>query len=88
MQNPLTFEAFAKWLDSKPKDETYVFTAGRGCAIAQYVKEVGVKSFDAAGCTGWFDTDMRPHVLIPRGSIVADHPWTFGAAADRAKAFL
>ena len=86
MQNPLTFEAFTKWLDGKPKDETYDFRACLSCAIGQYVREVGVKNFFGATATGWFDTEQEHHhTLIPHHSIVSDWPQTFGAAAERAK---
>jgi len=88
MQNLLTFKAFTKWLDGKPKDETYDFRACRGCAIAQYVREVGVKNLFGASSTGWYDTEgPRHHVLIPDHSILSDWPQTFGAAAERAKAY-
>ena len=88
MRNPLTFEAFVTWLDSKPKDETYDFGACQDCAIAQYVKEIGVKDFRKAGSMGWHDVAGDYHRLLPCPHIVGGGPWTFGAAAKRAKAYI
>lgn len=91
MRNPLSLEAFADWLETKPADETYNFNC-LNCAIGQYFKFLGMR-FNGLGTENWTDDQGVAHYL-PRGmnraaqgdSYYGGHPdHTFGKAAQRAR---
>ena len=71
--DPFTLESLIAWLETRNPDERYDWTDGATCMCAQYFN-VGAL---------W---DSQPGVR-PDGLAVV-HPWTFGAALERARAEL
>lgn len=88
MKNVLTFESFVEWLERQPKHREYPGYDWKNCAICQYLDHLGM-AYQSATYDAWRETeDGEWHDLVPDLSILANHPQTFGAAAERARDYL
>jgi hypothetical protein len=92
MRNPLSLAALADWLDAKPPAETYDYLDNDRCLICQYLEHLGLPYW-YVGEREWWDRDGNSHPL-PEGFRAVSSgeqesgaigPWTFGAAARRAR---
>ena len=92
----LTVEDLVEWLESKNPAEEYVFISLQNCLIAQYLRARGYKNVSVGGSfffhkpTGFFSSVKRPRKNIPPifNNISTPAPRTFGAALERARAYL
>ena len=60
------------WLETQPPEQTYNWVRCEECVLAQYAKSIGLTYFDVV------------HVVGCK-MIASSHPWTFGAALERAR---
>lgn len=89
--NPLSVAAFVEWLDKKPAQETYDYYKFESCALGQWVKSLdpGAIDRDLEGDSYTYRVNGKiVNLRDPFRDIVAYHPWTFGAALERARKTL
>jgi hypothetical protein len=84
---PLTVEAFIRWLEINPVDREYEWHDVEGCLLCLYLREVfGVQS--PAGETWNGVGGFGKNTLngdFKYFAICGEKPWTFGAALERAR---
>jgi hypothetical protein len=93
MRNALTLAAFADWLDTQPPRKKYNYLDNERCLICQYFDFLGMRYWFVS-YREWFDRDGNRHPLPEGFNAVSSAedaegnigPWTFGAAAKRARA--
>jgi len=79
-QDPFTMQGLIAWLKTKPAKGRYNYFDTKRCLAAQYCRSIKVRyPFH------WYTIDSFQDKME---NIGADHPWTFGAALQRAKAEL
>lgn len=75
-----TLYGFTAWLERQPADAHYEYSHCDVCAISQYCESIGTTyraAMEAMGAT----------FNLWNGEITSPKPWTFGAAAERARAY-
>lgn len=89
--DPFTLEAFLKFCESRPADQTYEFPLAAVCACGQYAQTLGVRN--------WVRTPENHKFwelanVLARGDINGDpmryraSEWNFGALAQRLRASI
>lgn len=78
MRPQITLEAFVEFCERKPAHEEYDFTDARNCAVAQFLKSVGVQNYVL----------LSQEIPAPFSDPVCFRPWSFGALADRLRAAI
>lgn len=76
MKPAISREAFLQFCESKPADEVFEYTDRENCAVAQYAKSLGLKSFGNSGADGVSLYDLDLFTLFSNAR-------TFGALARR-----
>ena len=73
MKPQITREAFLDFCSKKPPNESYDFCQAHYCAIAQFLKSIGVQNYVLT--SGEIPISFRREVNCL--------PWTFGALTER-----
>lgn len=91
--DPFSLKSFAMWLETQPANERYSFLNVSNCAYAQYLKAKGYRFVLIGGFSfshGWrtfIPSAGRPLTADVR-HVLNGHPYTFGAALQRARTAL
>jgi hypothetical protein len=88
MRDPLSLETFADWLEQQPAAARYNYTDSRNCAVAQYLGALGFKNVDYRAWDGRPCVGEGPRVPRDLFIVSREGEMTFGAAAERARAYL
>ena len=91
MQHP-TVEGLANWLESLPGETTYSYVNNLDCLLCRYFKSVGL-DVESMWASTWLDASGVEHDLPsgcrgPLNMTSSEHPHTYSAALERAKAHL
>jgi len=73
MKPQITKKALLDFCSKKPEDEKYLYVDPYNCAVAQFLKSIGVENYILTA-------DEIPNVFYKE--VVAE-PWTFGALTKR-----
>ena len=71
-------QQFETWVRNRPADEEYNYWDTLNCACGQFAETLGASH----------DSDLRLKIEGRFSRFAAEHPWTFGALADRLEAAL
>jgi hypothetical protein len=83
---PFTLPHLISWLRTKPADGEYNFHNCEGfCLASQYAYAHGFNGKDPEIASLRFDANIG---YSNTNVILSEHPWTFGAALERAEALL
>lgn len=83
--DPLTLEALAAWLKTKPANKKYCYLSNGECLLAQYFRHAGI-NFDSMGASHYIASGCIKHLPYKLNQIAVHQPHTFGAALARTRA--
>lgn len=90
----LSIAAVADWLAMQPAERTYEYINPGNCLIAQYLRWLGYSDVVVGACAYSIYSDDGEFGSLPRPfpnnlwAVAAEYPRTFGAALQRARAYL
>lgn len=88
--DPFKLESLIAWLEKQPAKRRYCYHDAGRCLLAQWFKSCGQREVYLGNETVAFGdgVTLRTHRLPQTFQRIATgHPWTFGAALDRARQF-
>lgn len=90
MRSPLSLEAFADWLEQQPATATYDYTESDNCAVAQYLRSLGLTNVNYVAWSGLPSEGKGPRVPLKLFAAANPPvvPLTFGVAAKHARKLL
>lgn len=86
--DPLDPSTLVLWLERQPAAQRYDYNAPCGCLLAQYFGEHGMNDpiISTVCISSGYTRDPVRDLPPAFNRIAAQRPWTFGAAAKRARA--
>lgn len=84
----LSLESLAAWLEKQPADRAYCYIDNGSCLLGQYFVGMGLTNIQVGGSEFAHAGSGGRDILLPVTfqDIAYDHPRTFGAALERARA--
>ena len=85
---PFSLSSLIAWLEQKPADETYCYEDTGGCLLHKYFTPCGFTNVLVGGMSLVHGSQWQHYKRISAAmqDIPLEHPRTFGAALERARA--